>query len=104
MSGHKNIIRIFWVKLFVARFWSDCKEWEAVCVKYFCEKFRFGNEGNRGGSVGRNVAGALSKPAAFWETKIAAPSNSMRGVTEFRCGAKGLPTRPVPSAVTLIVS
>jgi hypothetical protein len=36
LSGHKNIIRIFWVKLFVARFWSDFKEWEAVCVNYFC--------------------------------------------------------------------
>jgi hypothetical protein len=45
LSGHKNIIRIFWVKLFVARFWCDFKEWEAVCVNYFCEKFRFGNEG-----------------------------------------------------------
>jgi len=23
LSGHKNIIGIFWVKLFVARFWRD---------------------------------------------------------------------------------
>jgi len=36
LSGHKNIIRIFWVKLFVARFLSDFKESEAVCVNYFC--------------------------------------------------------------------
>jgi hypothetical protein len=37
LSGHKNIIRLFWVKLFVARFWREFKEWEAVCAKYFCE-------------------------------------------------------------------
>jgi hypothetical protein len=36
LSGHKNIIRIFWVKLFVARFWSDFKEWSTVCANYFC--------------------------------------------------------------------
>jgi hypothetical protein len=29
------------VKLFVARFWSDCKESEAVCVNYFCEVVPF---------------------------------------------------------------
>jgi hypothetical protein len=29
------------VKLFVARFWSDFKEWEAVCVNYFCEVVPF---------------------------------------------------------------
>jgi hypothetical protein len=40
-SGHKNIIRIFWVKLFVARFWRDFKEPEAVCVNYFCESVPF---------------------------------------------------------------
>jgi hypothetical protein len=41
LSGHKNIIRIFWVKLFVARFWSDFKESEAVYANYFCEPVPF---------------------------------------------------------------
>jgi hypothetical protein len=41
LSGHKNIIRLFWVKLFVARFWRDFKESEAVCVNYFCEAVPF---------------------------------------------------------------
>ena len=29
------------MKLFVARFWSDFKESEAVCLKYFCEAVPF---------------------------------------------------------------
>jgi hypothetical protein len=41
LSGHKNIIRIFWVKLLVARFWSDFKESCAVCVIYFCKAVPF---------------------------------------------------------------
>jgi len=41
LSGHKNIIRIFWVKLFVARFWRNFKEWEAVCVNFFCKGVPF---------------------------------------------------------------
>jgi hypothetical protein len=59
LSGHKNIIRIFWVKLFVARFWSDFKEWEAVCMNYFCEVVPFWERGREiaAGNVGRNVAG-----------------------------------------------
>jgi len=29
------------VKLFVARFWRDFKEWEAVYSNYFCEAVPF---------------------------------------------------------------
>ena len=29
------------MKLFVARFWRDFKEWEAVCANYFCEVVPF---------------------------------------------------------------
>jgi len=39
--GAQKYYRIFWVKLFVARFWHDIKEWEAVCVNYFCEVVPF---------------------------------------------------------------
>jgi hypothetical protein len=36
------------VKFFVARFWTDFKESEAVCANYFCAEFRFGNEWDHG--------------------------------------------------------
>jgi len=54
------------VKLFVARFWRDCKEWEAVCMNYFAGRFRFGNE----------LDGVWDERANSASVKIRAPVNA----------------------------
>jgi hypothetical protein len=49
------------VKLFVARFWSDFKEWEAVCANYFCAGVPFWEWGYSSESV----AVVRAKPEPF---------------------------------------
>jgi hypothetical protein len=67
------------VKLFVARFWSDIKEWEAVCVNYFCAVVPFWELGD---DVGAGLTGARerkflyvldSKPEPFKARRVRHP-------------------------------
>jgi hypothetical protein len=81
------------VKLFVARFWSDFKESEAVCANYFCEVVPFlGIAENRGGDFGS----AQSKAESFlYETKkrFGIPASLGRAWTRPRCPAEGFAIR-----------